>query len=276
MKRGSVEDAEDVPKITAAHLRRATTLCARRLARERDDRRSMRLGTGRFRVQNRLLEDARLTHVDLGPPDPAHFRAGDALTAEEQRLYETAARWYVALYRDRPVRSVDLGVDAPGADAHHGDEVADAHEIDRGDDGDGHVRSDDAPDLWATRVTALGVRLVGRCGLTVEDAAGTRELRVLRLGRGVPAGAFLDDVDVRFAVLRLHDWAPDGLLVSVADLVHGAQRDAWIDIAAVSAELHTWLAERAALLATRAAAAAPEPGLDCGSCRFIPGCKAHS
>jgi hypothetical protein len=262
MKRDDGDEAAELPRITATHLRRATTLCARRLAHERDDRRSMRLGTGRFRVSNRLLEDARLTHVDLGPPDPGHFRAGDPLTPEEQRLYEAASRWYVALYRDRPVRSVDLGADPEPGHAH--------------DDGGATGDGGDGPDTWATRVPALGVRLVGRCGLTVEDAAGRREVRVLRLGRGVPPGDLLDDVDVRFAVLRLAPWAPTGLLVSVADLVHGARRDAWIDVAEVYGPLEAWLAERAALITARVADPSPEPGLDCGSCRFIPGCKAHA
>jgi hypothetical protein len=260
MKRDARDDADELPKITAAHLRRATTLCARRLAHERDDRRSMRLGTGRFRVSNRLLEDARLTHVDLSVPDPAHFHAGEPLTAEEQRLYETAARWYVALYQDRPVRSVDLGVDDAPRTA--------------GDDGDA-TRDDGALDMWSTRVPSLGVRLVGRCGLTVEDDTGTREVRVLRLGRGVPPGELLDDVDVRFAVLRLAGWASAGLLVSVADLVHGARRDECVDVGDVRGPLEAWLEERARLLAERAADAAPTPGLDCGSCRFIPGCRVH-
>jgi hypothetical protein len=259
MKHEAGDGVDELPKITAAHLRRATTLCARRLAHERDDRRSMRLGTGRFRVSNRLLEDARLTHVDLSPPDIGHFRAGEPLTAEEQRLYETAARWYVALYQDRPVRSVDLGVEDTRRHAA----------------GDDEPRDDDGPDVWSTRVPSLGVRLVGRCGLTVEDDAGTRELRVLRLGRGVPPGELLDDVDVRFAVLRLADWAPAGLLVSVADLVHGARRDEWMDVGGVRPLLEAWLEERAALLAERAADPAPTPGLDCGSCRFIPGCRVH-
>src|SRR5438270_13737588 len=87
-------DDEELPKITAAHLRRAATMCGRRLAHEHADHHSMRRGSARFRVQNQLLEDARLTHVDFGVPDPTHFRAGDHLTDEEVRLYDAAARWY--------------------------------------------------------------------------------------------------------------------------------------------------------------------------------------
>ncbi len=240
------EEAGELPKITSAHLRRATTMCARRLAYEYDDRRSMRRGTGRFRVQNRLLEDARLTHVDLGVPDPAHFHAGPGLTEEETRLYDTAARWYVALYHDEPVRSVDLGAEERG----------------------------DGVDDWATRDDSLGLRLVGRCGLTLQHPDGRRGVRLLRLGRGVPGGDMLDDVDVRFAVLRLSPWAAGELHLSVADLVHGARRDQSIECAA-GTMLRGWLAERVEIVRARMAQAEAVPGLDCASCAFIPGCPAH-
>jgi hypothetical protein len=242
----SGEEQEELPKITLAHLRRAATMCARRLAHEHDDRHSMRRGTGRFRVQNQLLEDARLTHVDLGDPDPAHFRAGADLTDEEARLYDTAARWYIALHHDEPVRSIDLGAD----------------------------ESTDAVDDWSTRVDALRLRLVGRCGLAVEQGDGWRGVRLLRLGRGVPTGDMLDDIEVRFAVLRLSAWAGSELHVSVADLVHGARRDGTVD-AANAAALERWLEERVDIVRARVAQADASPGIDCASCSFIPGCPAH-
>jgi hypothetical protein len=247
-ERGHVsgDEQEELPKITLAHLRRAATMCARRLAYEHDDRRSMRRGAGRFRVQNQLLEDARLTHVDLGHPDPAHFRPGADLTEEEARLYDTAARWYVALYHDESVRSIDLGAD----------------------------ESTDAVDDWSTRVDALGLRLVGRCGLAVERGDGRRSVRLLRLGRGVPAGDMLDDLEVRFAVLRLSAWAASELHVSVADLVHGARRDGSVNAASTAALQH-WLEERVDIVRTRVAQADASPSSDCASCSFIPGCPAH-
>jgi hypothetical protein len=240
------DEQEELPKVTVAHLRRAATLCARRLALEHDDRRSMRRGTGRFRVQNQLLEDARLTHVDLGVPDAGHFRPGDDLTAEEGRLYDTASRWYVALYQDHPVRSVDLAADA----------------------------TVEAIDDWATRVDALKVRLVGRCGLAVESADGRRGVRLLRLGRGVPAGDMLDDVEVRFAVLRLSGWAGTDMHLSIADLVHGARRDESMEPERVPGLQH-WLAERVDVVRARVADPDVSPGIDCGSCSFVPGCPAH-
>jgi hypothetical protein len=240
------DDEEELPRITASPLRRAGTICARRLANEHHDRRSMRRGTGRFRVQNQLLEDARLTHVDFAQPDPAHFRPGHELTAEEAHLYRTAARWYVALYHDERVRSVDLGTDDASGDL----------------------------DNWATCVDEIGVRLVGRCGLTVEHDDGRRGVRLLRLGRGVPGADLLDDVDVRFAVLRLSAWSGAELCVSVGDLVHGARRDGTVDGPRV-AELQRWLAGRVDVVRARAAEADPTPGLDCASCAFVPGCPAH-
>jgi hypothetical protein len=239
-------DDEELPKITAAHLRRASTMCARRLAYEHADRRSMRRSSARFRVQNQLFEDARLTHVDMRVPDPAHFRPGDDLTNEEARLYETAARWYVALYQDRPARTVDLGA------------------------GD----SPDGIDDWATRVADIGVRLVGRCGLAVEHDDGRRGVRLLRIGRGVPNGDVLDDADVRFAVLRLAGWEPSGLEVSIADVLHGARREEVVDAAGISA-VREWLADRVAVVRTRIRHGDVTPGIDCASCAFVPGCPAH-
>jgi hypothetical protein len=240
-------EQEDLPKVTLAHLRRATTMCARRLAYEYTDRRSMRRGNGRFRVQNQLLEDVRLTHIDLGVPDPAHFRPGDGLTEEEARLYDTAARWYVALYHDQPVRSVDIAAD----------------------------ESIDSVDDWATRVDNLGLRLVGRCGLAVERDDGERGVRLIRLGRGVPPGEVLDDPEVRFAVLRLSAWAVSSLHVSVADLVHGARRDETVD-ARSTEPLLQWLEERVDVVRARVAEPTASPGIDCASCAFVPGCPAHT
>lgn len=234
-------EEDQVPKVTAAHLRRAASMCPRRLAHEHADQRGMRLGTGRFRVEHRLLEDARLCHVDVASPSLAQFRA-EGLVDEERRLYEHAASWYVALYGDRPVRTADL----------------------------------DADDEWSTALDELGVRLVGRCGLVVEDAGGRAEVRVLRLGSGVPA-SLLADPDVRFVLVRLAAWAGERpLLVSVADLVQGACRDEIVDVAAARTDLDAWVAQRVAVIRERIEDPVPVAGSDCATCRFVPGCRAHA
>ncbi len=238
---GADLDADQPPKVTVSHLRRAGTMCPRRLAHEHGDHRGMNLGSGRFRVEQRLLEDARLCQVDVASPSIGAFRA-DALTDEERRLYEHAAAWYVALYGDRPVRAADLP----------GDEE------------------------WSTTLDGLGVRLVGRCGLVVEDGDGRAEVRLLRLGSGVPA-VLVDDADVRFVLLRLARWAGDRpLLVSVADVVQGARREDVVDVASRRADLDDWVAARVALIRERIAQPDPAPGSDCASCRFVPWCKAHT
>lgn len=240
VKREPDDQPEQPPKVTASHLRRAATMCARRLAHEHADHRGMNLGSGRFRVEHRLLEDARLCHVDVAAPSLVQFRP-EGLADEERRVYEHAASWYVTLYADRPVRTVDL-------------------------DGD---------EEWSTTLEELGVRLVGRCGLVVEDGDGRAEVRVLRLGSGVPA-TLLDDPDVRFVLVRLAGWAGDRpLLVSVADVVQGACREEVVDIAAVRAGLDAWVSERVALIRERIADPVPAAGADCATCRFVPGCAAH-
>lgn len=233
-------EPDQPPKVTATHLRRAASMCPRRLAHEHADQRGMRLGSGRFRVEHRLLEDARLCHVDVAPPSLVQFRP-EGLVDEERRLYEHAAAWYVALYDGRPARTADL----------------------------------DADEEWSTTLTDLGVRLVGRCGLVVEDADGHAEVRVLRLGAGVPA-SLLDDPDVRFVLVRLASWVGDRpLRVSVADLVQGACREEVVDVAAAGPDLDAWLAERVAVIRDRIADPVAVAGSDCATCRFVPGCRAH-
>ena len=58
---------------------------------------------------------------------------------------------------------------------------------------------------WSTELSAHGVRLVGRVGIPLVHRDGTHELRVLR---AASRGSLLDDMEVRFALLRAHEWAP--------------------------------------------------------------------
>ncbi len=232
----------EAPRITPALLRWADTMCARRLAGVHHDRRGNRPSDARFRVANRVFDSARLAHVDVAAPTPAAFRAVDGLEPEEQRVYETAGRWYIALFGDRAVRAVDV-------------------------------------DDWESPIADLGIRLVGPAGLPVEAADGRRELRLLRVGarRPVPADP-LESVEARFALARVADWAGRGpLRLCVADLVHGALAECELEVDRVLAtDVRPWLEERVAVIRDRAADPTPQPGLECANCRYVAGCAAHA
>jgi hypothetical protein len=231
-------EPEPLPKVTLAHLRRAGTMCRLRLAHEHHDRRGNWPANARWRVSNQLLEDARLTHTDLGPPVLAHFRPGADLSEEERRVSSTAARWYVALY-PRPVRTVEV-------------------------------------DRWETAVDELGVRLVGPAGLPVEGPGGQREVRLLRFGSAPPPADLLDASDVRFALLRLARWVPaHPLRVSIADLVLGRCQEQEVDTRDAWPELRRWLADRIAVIRDRIVEPVPRAGLECAACAFVAGCPAH-
>jgi hypothetical protein len=235
-------DVEALPRVTSALLRWADTMCARRLEGIYADRRANRPADARFRVANRVFESARLCHVELAAPSSTVFNLHHGLEPEERRVYDAAGRWYIALFGDREVRSVDL-------------------------------------DDWETTVDDLGVRLVGQAGLPVEDASGHRETRLLRIGtRPLSDDAdLLDSVDVRFAVLRLSEWAAGGeLRVCVADLLEGSLAERTIDVGAALDDLRAWLAARVAVIRERALSRSPTPGLECARCRYVAGCPAHA
>ena len=233
---------EQLPRVTPALLRWADSMCPRRLAGVHYDRRGNRPSDARFRVANRVFDSARLAHVDLAVPTMRAVQIVDGLEPEEQQIYEAAGRWYVALFAERAVRTVDL-------------------------------------DDWESPLHALGVRLVGPAGLPVEDGTGRRELRLLRVGARRPVD---DDplvtVDVRFALARVAEWAGDGSLrVCVADLLDGALVERDVDVAAVlDDDVRPWLAERVAVIKELARDATVRPGLACANCRYIAGCPAHS
>ncbi len=235
-------EVDEAPRVTSALLRWADTMCARRLEGIYADRRANRPADARFRVANRVFESARLAHVDLAAPSPAAFRLDDGLEPEERRVYAAASRWYVTLFGDRAVRTVDL-------------------------------------DDWESPVEELGVRLVGQAGLPVEDADGNRETRLLRLGaRPLDGDAdLLESIEVRFALLRLGGWASGGLLrLCVADLVTGSLVEQTADVdAALASDLRPWLADRVALIRVRALDRTASPGLECARCRYVAGCPAH-
>ena len=108
------DDIESLPRVTAGLLRGADTMCTRRLHREHQGVPGQ--PPGRTRASGSptsLIDDARLGHVDLAPPTPDYFRPATDLLPEQQRVYELAARWYVQLFAEQAVRSVDVEFETP-------------------------------------------------------------------------------------------------------------------------------------------------------------------
>jgi hypothetical protein len=232
------DDTESLPRITAGLLRAADTMCTRRLHREHRGTRGNRRADTRFRVANQLIDDARLSHVDPAPPTPGHFHPASDLLPEQQRVYELAARWYVQLFSEDAVRSVEVEFETP--------------------------------------LESLGVRLVGPAGLPVEHPSGKRELRILRLGQGPVPTEPLTALDIRFAILRLEQWlSGQPLRLVVADLIRGEVVEQRITVEDELPELNDWLGARLEQIRARTAEPRPEPGIECGWCPFIAGCGAH-
>jgi hypothetical protein len=156
-------------------------------------------------------------------------------------MYEAAVRWYLALFGEGQVRSIEL-------------------------------------DDWETPVVELGVRLVGQTGLVLVGPESEPELRLLRLGAtGAHASDALASVDARFAMLRHASWIGGRAVRLVhADLLSGECVVHTLDAEPALTALRPWLAERVELIRSRAAAPEPRPGLECGTCRFVAGCRAHA
>jgi hypothetical protein len=234
-----VDATEELPKVTAQLLARAATLCPRRLALEFDNTNANREANRRYRVLNELVGDARLAHATPARPEPRHFVGATDLLVEERAVYAAAARWYVALFGDEPM-----------------------------------VTADPDTDDMATDAPRLGVRLTGPAGLALETTRGDRELRMLSLGDRTPEEV-LDAPRTRFALLRRPGWTRRGVVRVVrADLLGGWSVADEVDGAAAWSELRDWLADRVATVTARADRRRPEPGRDCGPCRFVAGCSA--
>lgn len=227
------------PKVTAAMLRQAESMCGRRLRFEHENRRSNKLSSGRFRVSNQLTEHARLAQLELGPPQPAAFRPL-GLEPEEQRVYEHAVASYLELFGDREAQSVDL-------------------------------------DEWETAVPELGIRLVGNGGLALESSQGERELRFLSLGPSrADLTDPLAATEVRFALLRNAEWATGAKVRLVhVDLLFNKSVEHTVDVDDCIDELRAWLDGRVGVVRDRVRDAQPHVGLECGRCRFVAGCPAH-
>lgn len=233
-----MEAEEPLPKVTLRMLARAEHLCPRALALDHGGGDGNRGANRRYRIRGQVEADARLAHTDLTRPELRHFPGTDDLEPEERRVYDIAARWYVALFGQEAMTVADAGTDE-----------------------------------FETVARRTGVRLVGGAGLALEDGAGGRELRLLSLGDD-PVEEILDAPSTRFALLRRAHWTQRGpLRVVRADLLGGWAVAADLDGAASWDALREWLAERVAVIAEHADRRSPRAGWECARCRFIAGCS---
>jgi hypothetical protein len=230
---------DELPRVTLTHLRRADTMCRRRLERDLAGVRGHRGPSARFAVNNRVTEDARVAHTDLRAARPSDFPTPTDLLPEQQRVYLAAAAGYVALFADRPARAVEV-------------------------------------DPWEAELDGLGMRFVSPLGVALESADGSPEIRSLRIG---VAGnrPLIDDADRRALVVRAASWVgARPLRIVTVDLLAGALVEDELDVAAALADARAWIDERVALVRERIVDPTPRAGDDCRGCPFVPGCKAHA
>ncbi len=230
-------DAEpEVPRVTPSMLRRADAMCRRRLAREYagGKRNANKAADARFAVSNRVYEDARLAQAESGPPRPEAFVDPTDLEPEQRFLYRAAARGYLETFGDRPGRATDLG--------------------------------------WRTHLDDLGVDLIADVGIAIELPGGGRELRALHFGSRHPNAPLLDDAQLRFALVRTEEWAPDQLTIVAADVIEREVEHHSPDLASARADAREWIAERVELVQRLAADGRSRAGADCSGCPFIAGC----
>jgi hypothetical protein len=234
----AAEDVDDLIKITSRHLRQAEQMCRRRLASECGNRYGNWGSSARFEVANRVVGDARLAHTDFGPPERKAFVVPRELTPEQQRVYEAAVAGYFALFGAEPARAIDLGFDTV---------------------------LDDPP-----------ARLVGDLGLALETESGC-VVRVLRIGERGYGQRLLDEIDLRFTLLRAASWvgAHGSLEVVVAELLNLGIETFTIDIDAELGPTREWVRERVGAIEVLSADDRPQPGHDCLGCKFVAGCTAH-
>ncbi len=235
-------ESQALPKVTPYLLRRAESMCARRLAREYEGGDRSHDPVHRSRMRDAFLAAARDAHAELRVPVTADFAAlGAELEPEERAVLNQAARWYVQVFGDRAARWEDLGLDSP------------------------------------TPSPRRRVRIGGWVDLPVITGDGGFELRQLDLWGGrVPFDDPLDLEAVRVAVLRLARWVGDASLRLVwVDLVHGLVRERVVDAGTDRPTLATWFDERTAIVRERASEPVATMGADCGTCNFVAACPVH-
>jgi hypothetical protein len=124
-----------------------------------------------------------------------------------------------------------------------------------------------------TVIEELDVRLVGDIGVALDTDDGC-EVRVLRVVE--PGRPLLDDVDLRFTVVRAAEWvAGRALRVVAVDLLNVQRADFTVDIGAELPNARAWVDERVAVARERIAHPEPKAGVHCLGCGFVSGCKAH-
>ena len=243
-----MSEVQALPKVTPYLLRRAESMCARRLNREFEGARERSSDpVTRSRLRDAFLAAARNAHAELRVPTASHFvdvgvgLSGTGLTPEEQAVLAQAGRWYVEIFGGRPARYEDHGLDIPTVSA------------------------------------ARRVRIGGWVDLAVVGADDAKELRQFELwgGRG-PADDPLELESARVAVLRLSRWVgADPLRVVWADLVHGSVRERTVDVAAELPGLTGWFEERVALVRERSSMPEARMGDDCRMCAHVAACPEH-
>ncbi|HTL85997.1 MAG TPA: hypothetical protein VL856_12490 [Acidimicrobiia bacterium] len=123
---------------------------------------------------------------------------------------------------------------------------------------------------WVTEFTELGVRLSGQVGIAAVATDDRHEVRVLRLA----TRDLLDDVDMKFTILRTADWAKSTLHVVAVDLLKGESAEYDVDVDAHLSDAREWLSERVDIIRARSNWQGPVAGSGCRNCKCVPGCKA--
>jgi hypothetical protein len=236
-------EAQPVPRVTPYLLRRADSMCARRLARAFEGGDRSHDPVHRSRLRDAFLAAARDVHAELAVPSAAAFAdvgglLDPAVLPEERAVLDQAAHWYVAMFGARPARLDDAGVDAPTP---------------RG-----------------------GLRVGGWIDLPLRTADDGFELRQFELwGRRVPPDDPLELEALRVAFLRLTPWlngAP--LRVVWADLVRGLLVERMVGPEERPA-VTEWFDDRVAVVRARAADPVARNGRDCGGCAVVSACPEH-
>ena len=96
---------DELPKVTPYLLRRAASMCPRRLALEFEGQSGSGDPVNRARLREAFLNAARTAHAALGPLDLAAFRTPAPLEPEEQAVFEHAVGWYEQLFGTRAVET---------------------------------------------------------------------------------------------------------------------------------------------------------------------------
>ena len=226
---------DDLALISPSHLRKAETMCRRKLAREiaGGKKRANKVADMRFAISNRIEADAALAHTAIDTVRSEAFVEPSELEPEQVALYRAARKGYLDTFGAEPAVAVKLE--------------------------------------RTTRVPELGIELVGNPGLAVERTDGRGELRKLRVG-GKPA---LDAVDVHFALLRTEDWETKSIEIISVDLISLREDHHAPNLPADRGEAHEWLATRVETIQSLAADGRPRAGSDCLGCPFISGCSEH-